>query len=171
MSHTRISAEQFKQQLEPGTDTLVDVRSPAEFNGCHLSQAINLPLDQLSPDQLPGQPNGRVYLICQAGKRAAMAAEKLESAYAGELVVVEGGTEACTGLGMSAYYGKAHMSLERQVRIVAGSLVVLGVILSLTVDIGFIALSGLVGAGLIFAGISDTCAMGKLLMKMPWNKN
>ncbi|MCV6604343.1 MAG: rhodanese family protein [Porticoccaceae bacterium] len=170
MTHTAITSEQFQRQFNPASDTLIDVRAPAEHREVHLHGAINLPLDQLSGEQLGTHNRQRCYLICKAGKRAAMAAEKVAAAYPGELLVVDGGTDACVELGMACVRGKGVISLERQVRIAAGSLVVIGVVLSLVVHSGFIALSAFVGAGLVFAGITDTCGMGLLLAKMPWNR-
>jgi hypothetical protein len=85
-------------------------------------------------------------------------------------VSVEGGTKACEHTDLPLVRGKKAISLERQVRIVAGSLVLIGVILGTWVHPYFYGLSGFVGAGLLFAGISDTCGMGMLLSKMPWNQ-
>lgn len=98
-----------------------------------------------------------------------MAAEKLSDSGL-DLYVIEGGTQSWLQAQLPSIQGKKVMSLERQVRIAAGSLVLLGVILSLTVYPGAIYLSGFVGAGLIFAGVTDTCGMGMLIAKMPWNQ-
>ena len=175
---TTISPQQFQQQYNPATDTLIDVRTPMEYRGLHISGANNLPLEQLSAEQLTAQfstqpsiqDRQRIYLICQAGKRAAMAAEKVSAQYQGELIVVDGGTDACAQLGLPCTAGKKQMSLERQVRIAAGSLVLVGIVLGLTVHSGFIGLSAFVGTGLVFAGITDSCGMAMILAKMPWNK-
>ncbi|MDM3872164.1 rhodanese-like domain-containing protein [Porticoccus sp. W117] len=170
MTQQTISAQQFQQQFNSANDTLIDVRAAAEYREIHLVDATNLPLDQITGEQAATHNSERCYLICKAGKRAAMAAEKIAASYPGELIVVEGGTDACVELGMDCQRDKGVMSLERQVRIAAGALVLLGVVLSLTVHSGFIALSAFVGAGLVFAGITDTCGMGLLLTKMPWNR-
>ncbi len=95
----------------------------------------------------------------------------LQKQHVGGLCVVEGGLAAYIEAGGETLKGSAHISLERQVRITAGSLVLLGVLLSIFVHRGFLILSGFVGAGLIFAGISDLCGMGILLAKMPWNRS
>ena len=170
MSYQAIAPQQFQQQFNITSDTLIDVRAPAEYREVHLANATNLPLDQLSGEQLTAHNNERCYLICKAGKRALMAAEKVADSYSGELIVVDGGTDACVELNMECVRGKGVISLERQVRIAAGLLVVLGVVLSLVVHSGFIGLSAFVGAGLVFAGITDTCGMGLMLAKMPWNR-
>jgi hypothetical protein len=85
------------------------------------------------------------------------------------VVNIEGGTLACVEAGLPVVRGKKAISLERQVRIAAGSLVLLGAALSF-VHLAFIGLSAFVGAGLVFAGITDTCGMGMMLARMPWNQ-
>lgn len=153
---------------------LLDVRSPAEFNTSHVPGAKNVPLDQLDPRALVdgGQipPLHSVYLLCQTGGRATKAAEKFAKAGIDNAVVVEGSTKAWIEAGLPVERGTSKaISIERQVRIGAGSLVLLGVLLAVFVHPGFIALSGFVGAGLLFAGITDWCGMGLLLAKAPWN--
>jgi len=159
---------------QPGLPVL-DVRTPAEYAEVHVPQARNVPLDKLSPkalcdsEQLPkGQP---VYLLCRSGGRATRAAEKFAREGFDQGVVVEGGTLAWIEAGLPVTRGAARViSLERQVRIAAGSLVLTGVLLAYFVHPGFIALSAFVGAGLVFAGVTDWCGMGLLLAKMPWNQ-
>ncbi|QYM78247.1 rhodanese-like domain-containing protein [Horticoccus luteus] len=168
-----ISAEQLHSLHRAQPDlTLIDVRSPAEFRTVHVQSAINVPLGDLSADALA--PHARmddaVYLICHSGGRSAQAGARLKSLGFTNVFSVDGGTVACRQCGVPVNHGPATMSLERQVRIVAGSLVLVGVLLSLFVQPAFIYLSGFVGAGLVFAGISDTCLMGLLLAKMPWNR-
>ncbi len=154
---------------------LVDVRTPAEFREVHVPQAVNEPLDALRPEALAragrlsaGKP---VYLLCHSGARAARAAERLSAAGFSDPVVVEGGTLAWIEAGFEVERSaKKAVSLERQVRIAAGALVLTGVLLSLWVHPGFLALAGFVGAGLIFAGVTDWCGMGLLLARLPWNR-
>jgi len=114
-----------------------------------------------------GEP---LYLICQAGSRSEKACEKFQQAGFSNVVSVAGGTLACMDAGLPLVRGQKRMSLERQVRIAAGSLVLLGVLLGFFVHPALFGLSGFVGAGLVFAGITDTCGMGMLLAKMPWNR-
>ncbi|MFM7738517.1 MAG: DUF2892 domain-containing protein, partial [Planctomycetota bacterium] len=80
------------------------------------------------------------------------------------------GTQACIDVGLPAIRGQKAMSLERQVRVAAGLLVLAGVVLGYLVHPWIFALSGAIGAGLIFAGVTDTCMMGNMLAKMPWNQ-
>lgn len=153
---------------------LVDVRTPVEFEEIHADGARLIPLDRISVDRLKGEVGDiagrRIYFICRSGQRATQAAKQLTEAGIEDAHVIVGGTVAWEQDGLPVTRGRAAMSLERQVRIAAGSLVLLGVILSLTVHPWLIGLSAFVGAGLVFAGITDTCGMGMLLAKMPWNQ-
>jgi rhodanese-related sulfurtransferase len=153
---------------------LIDVRTPVEFREVHCTFARNVPLDQLDPQALlaerPGAANQPIYLICRSGSRGRQACEKLIAAGFRQVVNVEGGTLAWVEAGLPVNRGKKAISLERQVRIAAGSLVLLGSVLGALVHPGWIGLAAFVGAGLVFAGITDTCGMGLLLAKMPWNR-
>lgn len=148
----------------------IDVRSPSEYATGHIPGAMSIPLEQidLRVDDLAG--DRPVVLICKAGTRARMAAERLGPC-GKDLIVLEGGTDAWMGAGYPVVASvAAHWSLERQVRLGAGVLVALGVVLGVIVNSSWIYLSGFVGLGLTFAGLSDICPMGMLLGKMPWNR-
>jgi rhodanese-related sulfurtransferase len=159
-------------QQRRGID-LIDVRTPAEYSEIHLSFARNIPLEQLDPVALVRSRNGSrvepLYLICRTGSRARQACEKLKQAGFQNVINVEGGMLACQQAGLPVVRGKKTVSLERQVRIAAGSLVFLGILLAWLLHPAFAALSAFVGAGLVFSGITDTCGMGMLLARMPWN--
>lgn len=154
---------------------LLDVRTPVEFATVHVTAAASIPLDKLDAKALLSsgklqneeQP---VYLLCQSGKRAVKAAESLSQAGIKNPIVIEGGTQAWVDAGFAVTRGKNTISLKRQVRIAAGSLVLTGIILGYFVHHYFLGLSAFVGAGLIFAGITDWCGMGLLLAKAPWNR-
>ena len=152
---------------------LIDVRTPVEFREVHVEVARNVPLDQLDPAALMqarnGSANEPLYVICRSGSRGQQACEKFLKAGFSNVVNVEGGTLACVEAGLSVIRGKKAISLERQVRIAAGSLVLLGAGLGAFVHPAFMGLSAFVGAGLMFSGITDTCGMGMLLARMPWN--
>jgi rhodanese-related sulfurtransferase len=107
--------------------------------------------------------------VCRSGGRSQQACEKFLKAGFANVVNVEGGTLACENTGLPLVRGKKVISLERQVRIAAGSLVLLGVVLGWLVHPYLVGLSAFVGAGLLFAGLTDTCGMGMLLARMPWN--
>ena len=153
---------------------LIDVRTPVEFREIHVEFARNVPLDQLDPKAIMAARNGAsaepLYVVCRSGSRGQQACDKFEKAGFSNVINVEGGTLACEQAGVAVVRGKKAISLERQVRIAAGALVLTGVILSYTVHPYLIGLSAFVGAGLVFAGITDTCGMGMILARMPWNQ-
>ena len=120
----------------------------------------------LSPAEVP-EP---LYVICRSGSRGRQACEKFLAAGCTNVVNVEGGTQAWAAAGLPVVRGKKTVSLERQVRIAAGSLDSLGVLLAWLVHPAFNALSAFVGAGLIFAGLTDTCGLALFLARMPWNR-
>ncbi len=157
------------------SQNIIDVRTPVEFAEVHVPAAKSVPLDSLQPETLHETQHFSferpVYILCRSGQRAAKAADQLVKAGYPNSIVVEGGTLAWIEAGLPVTRGKTKViSLERQVRIAAGSIVLTGVLLSQLVNSSFIWLSGFVGAGLVFAGISDWCGMGLLLAKAPWNQ-
>jgi rhodanese-related sulfurtransferase len=175
VSITVIMPAKFAELCNDGkTVELIDVRTPVEYQEVHVEVARNVPLDQLEPAALMharnGSANEPLYVICRSGGRGKQACEKFLNAGFTNVVNIEGGTMACVEAGLPVVRGKKVISLERQVRIAAGSLVLLGAILGWFVHPAFIGLSAFVGAGLLFAGITDTCGMGMILSRMPWNK-
>lgn len=151
---------------------VIDVRTPVEFAEIHVPQARNIPLDELKPGSLQLSKDQPVYLLCRSGQRATKAAEKIMREGFMQAIVIEGGTLAWIDANLPVTRSAAKViSLERQVRIVAGALVLIGVLLGWFVHRGFFGLSAFVGAGLIFAGVTDFCGMGLLLAKLPWNKS
>jgi rhodanese-related sulfurtransferase len=150
---------------------LLDVRTPAEFEEVHVAFARNVPLDRLDPAAVAGRsPDSPLYVICRSGGRGQKACEMLHAAGITNVTNVEGGTLACVEAGLPVVRGRKTISLERQVRIAAGFLVLLGAALGWFVHPGFLSLAAFVGAGLVFAGITDACGMGMLLARMPWNQ-
>lgn len=151
--------------------SVIDVRTPLEFAEVHVPQARSVPLDELKPGSLQLQKDKPVYLLCLSGQRAAKAAEKFAKEGFAQPIVVEGGTLAWIDANLPVTRSTVKViSLERQVRIVSGSLVFIGVALGWFVHRDFYWLSAFVGAGLVFAGITDFCGMGLLLAKLPWNR-
>jgi rhodanese-related sulfurtransferase len=153
---------------------LIDVRTPVEFREVHVSFARNEPLDRLDAQVLVKARSGTsqqpLYVICRSGGRSQQACEKIMAAGFSNVVNVVGGTAAWEQAGLPVIRGQKAISLERQVRIAAGSLVLTGTILGYFVNPYWLGLSAFVGAGLVFAGITDTCGMGMLLARMPWNR-
>ncbi|MFC3050781.1 rhodanese-like domain-containing protein [Kordiimonas pumila] len=173
-----ISADAFAAILKNDPNCcMIDVRTAAEHAACHVAGVELLPLQNFDAESVASSlkaraPNKPVYVLCKGGGRAKQAAEQLAAKVSSDIYVVEGGTDACSTIaGVPVNRGASnHMSLERQVRIAAGSFVVLGILLSILVNPAFVWFSAFVGAGLVFAGLTDTCAMGMLIARMPWNK-
>ncbi len=137
--------------------------------------ARNVPLDSLNPQAVMAARNGSagkpLYVICRSGNRSGKACEAFVKAGFTNVVNVEGGTTAWDKAGLPVNRGKKAVSLERQVRIAAGFIVLAGAVAALvTGNVYFAAIPAFVGAGLMFAGITDTCAMGMMIAKMPWNR-
>ena len=156
------------------TVEVIDVRTPLEYREIHCEIARNVPLSDLDPKGVMNARSGAsdepLYLICRSGSRGKQACEKFLAAGFTNVVNVEGGTLAWAECGLPVNRGKKAISLERQVRIAAGSLILIGAVLGYFVHPYFVGLSAFVGAGLLFAGITDTCGMGLLLARMPWNR-
>ena len=157
---------------------IIDVRTPAEFGNLHVRNAENIPLDRLDTASLASNPgkDGFLYFICQSGGRSKKACDVMSTAGFNRAINIEGGTVACETAGLPVIRGRKAISLERQVRIAAGLLVFSGVLLAAfggTTEFKFagLCLAGFIGAGLVFAGITDTCGMGMVIAKMPWNQS
>jgi rhodanese-related sulfurtransferase len=158
------------QEANNNKALLLDVRTPAEYEELHVAGAVLHPLAELQLAKIAEiAANRPVFVLCRTGKRARQAAEKLQKSGITDVAVVEGGIEAWQAAGLPVVRGRKTMSLERQVRIAAGALVLTGVILGFLAHPGFFSIPAFVGAGLVFAGITDWCGMGMLLARMPWN--
>jgi rhodanese-related sulfurtransferase len=153
------------------TPTLVDVRTPAEYETAHIPGSINIPLPVVTEHAttLAAELDGPVVLICQAGSRARTASTALAAAGAQRLSVLDGGVAAHTAAGQPVRRGRARWALERQVRLLAGGLVATSILASLRFPRARF-LAGGVGAGLATAAITDTCAMGAALSRLPYNR-
>jgi rhodanese-related sulfurtransferase len=152
---------------------LLDVRTPPEYASAHVPGAKLIPLNELNiPDFLvwhkPGTP---IYVLCQAGARAAKAIELFERAGCEDCVLVEGGTQAWIDAGLPVHRGASTvLPIMRQVQIVVGTLSAVSAILALVVSQWFAAVPLFLGCGLLFAGVTGTCGMAIILAKMPWNR-
>lgn len=171
MSIKKVSASELSHAIDQG-HRLIDVRTPGEYRAEAVIGAELHPLDVLDAQTFTESHGADkpLYVLCQSGKRAQMAADKLSAAGLQNVLVVEGGTNAAKEAGVPTQSGKGTISIERQVRIAAGALVAIGSVAGLTVHAGFFAVPIFVGCGLVFAGVTDTCGMGMMLSKMPWNK-
>lgn len=170
-----VTVQRLAEDGEQTDMELIDVRTPMEFGEVRVARARNIPLDTLDPESVmasrKSSTDAPIYVICKSGARSAQAQKKFVAAGFKNVIHVEGGTEAWVNAGLPVLRGKKVMSLERQVRIAAGSIVLTGSLLSIFVHPYFIGIPTFVGAGLMFAGITDSCAMGMLIAKMPWNRN
>ncbi len=183
-SFTYLRAADLKA-TDPGLRTILDVRTRME----HAEKSIALahehvPLDELDPTQFMNSQglgaDAEVCILCRSGKRAAQAAEKFSAAGYSNVKVVEGGITACessgheikgcqANTGSGCAVKKPPISLERQVRIVAGAVTALGALLGLFVHPLYSIIPFFVGGGLVFAGMTDRCGMALVLTKAPWN--
>jgi rhodanese-related sulfurtransferase len=171
-SARRLDVQTLQERLTTDdAPRVLDVRTPAEFESAHIPGAYNVPLDTLREHraELRRHLDEDVVLVCRSGARAAQAEEALAGAGLPGLRVLDGGMVAWQSAGAPVNRGRETWELERQVRLVAGGLVAAGILGSLKVP-ALKWLAGGVGAGLTFAAVTDTCAMGMALAKMPWNR-
>ncbi|MGW0927333.1 rhodanese-like domain-containing protein [Streptomyces sp. NPDC002644] len=157
-----------------GDLTIVDVRTPGEFAGGHLPGAHNIPLDRLdeaTETLRAAADRGPLLVVCASGARSATACSRLAAAGL-EAATLEGGTGAWAAAGHPLERpagARAVWPMDRQVRLVAGALVLLGFLLGLVWSPAH-WLSGAIGAGLLFSGVTNTCGMAVMLGKLPYNR-
>lgn len=170
---TDIDAPTLRQWIDRHDDLIVlDVRSAAEFEGLHIKGSYNVPLPLLSEhaDEVAGRLGHRVVLVCQSGVRATQARAHLTAAGLEHAVVLTEGVPAFESAGGEVVRGAQRWSLERQVRLAAGSLVLAGLVGGKLISPKVSMLAGAIGAGLSFSAATNTCAMGNVLARMPWNR-
>lgn len=161
----------LKENLGKNNTTLIDVREFPEYASGRVPGAKLIPLGEIEKRHQEIDHNHTVYVICRSGKRGGEAQKKLKALGFPNVVNVAGGTAAWTAENLPIEKDEnAVWDLERQVRFTAGMLVFTGVLLSLLVHPYFIGLAGFIGAGLAFAAVTNTCGMGMMLAKMPWNQ-
>ncbi len=166
-----IDAQTLKQLLEQNTVTLIDVREPSEYAGEHIPGATLVSLSQFDPRQVPQTEDKKLVLYCRSGNRSKIAAEKLFDAGFNPVTHLDSGLSAWKTAGYPTHINnKAPISIMRQVQIIAGSLALTGTLLGAFVSHWFLIISGFAGAGLMFAGITDTCTLAMLLAKLPYNQ-
>lgn len=166
------SVHEFNQLLSSGGECqVIDVREFSEFNSERIADAQLMPLSNFEKHADEIDHTKPVYLLCRSGNRAKQAAERLLAKGFTDVHVVEGGMLAWTQANLPVVKGESKVwSLERQVRFAAGLFVLTGVVLGFVVSPYFFLLSGFVGAGLVFAAVTDTCGMAMVLARMPWNQ-
>lgn len=151
----------------PAAPLVVDVRLPAEYRAVHLEPSVSVPLDEIAArrDELPR--DRELVLLCRSGARARLAAAQLPDR---RTRVLEGGIVAWQNAGHPVIVGQPHVSLERQVRVVGGALAGVGGALAVAGSRWFGLVPMLVGAGLVYAGLTDRCGMAMLLGRLPYNR-
>ncbi|MFJ5234177.1 rhodanese-like domain-containing protein [Kitasatospora sp. NPDC088391] len=169
---TPLTVDQLRPRL--GRLTVIDVRSPGEFGGGHIPGARNVPLDRLAqalPALRAAAGRGELAVVCASGARALNACEQLAAAGVPALLV-DGGTAAWADDGgeLDRVPGRrVRWAMDRQVRLAAGSLVLAGVLIDVLVP-GVRWVSAAVGGGLLFSALTNTCAMGSMLGRLPYNR-
>jgi rhodanese-related sulfurtransferase len=150
---------------------LIDVRTPAEFESAHIPGSYNVPLDLLREhrDELRSHLDEQVVLVCRSGQRAGQAEQALAGAGLPNLRMLTGGITAWQAAHAPVITGTPRWDLERQVRLIAGSIVLLAVLASTLVEPAK-WVAAFIGAGLAFAALTNTCAMGMLLAELPYNR-
>jgi len=167
-----ISAREAQSLIQKDSNVkFLDVRSAFEFVQMHIEDSINIPIDMLSAKISDlSKANNQYIVFCRTGNRSPMAADMLIQAGLHNVKVMDGGISRWQKERLPVIKGEGGMSLERQIRLIAGILVLTGVLLSLFVHPAFAAIPIFVSCGLILSGLTDNCMMGMLLMKLPYNK-
>lgn len=166
--------ELHRRLAAAGSADLLDVRTPGEFAAAHAPGARLAPLDELDATAILGQRGGNdkpLYVLCHSGGRARKAIEKFQRAGFDGCVLVEGGTQAWIEAGLPVVRGKGKvLPLMRQVQIAVGFASAAGAVLALAVNPWFSLVPLVTGSGLLFAGVTGFCGLGRLLAKLPWNR-
>ena len=168
---TTMTVDGLKDEIKNGhRPQMIDVRTPSEYASGHIPCAVNIPMDQFEARRKDLRLEDGVVLVCKAGGRAQMVADWLDGQSG--VRVLQGGTDAWIGQGLEVVESaRSRWSLERQVRLGAGLMVLAATLLVVCGVHGAIWFAMFVGAGLTFAGATDICMMGILLAKMPWNQS
>src|SRR5438105_9358879 len=160
-----VEATTLRVWLERGEALLIDVREPPEYAAEHIPGARLLPLSTFDPTRVPQEAGKKVVLHCVMGMRSAQAGQKLLDAGYTTVYNFRGGVQAWKEAGYATASGqRTPLSLPRQVQIVSGSLVLLGTLLGVIASPWFLLLSGVVGVGLVYAGVGGACGLATLLV-------
>ena len=167
----KLAPAEVRERLASGRGVLVDIREADEFARAHVAGALSTPLSALEQAHLAIDPQADVIFTCRTGMRTAGACGRLAARVAGVAVVLDGGLNAWEAAGFPVERNQAApLELNRQVQIAAGLMILAGVLLGTFVAPAWYALSGFVGAGLTFAGLTGTCGLARVLMLAPWNR-
>lgn len=171
MTIKSIPVQDAHEKIKNKENVLIDVRTQSEFEDHHINGSVNIPLDNLLDfkEEIKTSKKQPIF-VCKSGSRSSKACELLQKGVLDEVYSLEGGIDEWKESNFEINYGKKHWSLERQVRFTAGTLIVIGIIGNILIHDNFKFLSLFIGIGLIFAAITNTCGLGILLSKMPWNQ-
>jgi glyoxylase-like metal-dependent hydrolase (beta-lactamase superfamily II)/rhodanese-related sulfurtransferase len=168
-----VSAQQLAAAMAAGPVNLIDVRTAGEFETVRIEGSVSAPLDRLDPASLLARfgADNPIYCICQTGTRSQFATAQLRDAGFRQVIHADGGTNTWSAAGLPVVRGgRNRLALDRQMRIAAGALILAGVATgALLHPLGY-AFAALMGAGMIYAGISNHCGITLLLARMPWNR-
>ena len=166
-----IDAPTLKRWLDEDKAVLIDIREPDEYAREHIAGSRLVPLSRFDAAEVAGDPDRIAVFHCNSGNRTCTLASRVLGMGFAEIYHLDGGIQSWKSAGLPVERNpRAPISIMRQVQITAGSLVLLGIILAALVSPWFAALSAFVGAGLVFAGASGTCALASILGLMPWNR-
>jgi len=167
----KMDAESVSRLLQEDKAVLLDVRTPTEILEQEIPDSVIMPFDLVSPERI-GETVGRdkkVVFVCRSGARALQAAEAVADEI--DSAVLDGGIVAWNKRGLPVIEGARRIPLDRQVLIAVGSLLLITLFLTYVVSPKFVLLVGFFGAAMIFAGVTGSCGMARILLLMPWNKS
>ncbi|MFO7689054.1 MAG: rhodanese-like domain-containing protein [Cryobacterium sp.] len=169
-----IEASEFHRWVLDQDDLMIiDVRDGAEFETRHIRGSFHVPLHLLKEhaDDFAARMGTRVVLVCQSGRRAEEARKNLDAAGLTGARVLTGGVASYAAVGGSLVTGRTTWAMDRQVRMTAGSLVLASVLAGAFLAPQFRLVAGVIGAGLTVSAATNSCAMGRFLSWMPWNRS
>lgn len=168
-----VDAATLKRWMKSGEAVVVDVREPVEHAAEKIQGATLVPLGTVTKSSVPCCDGKKLVIHCRSGKRSASACEKLLAEDPNlEVYNLEGGISAWAAAGHSvAASGKFFLPLDRQVQLTIGLLLITGSVLGAIFSPEWFLLTGTIGAGLTFAGLTGFCGLARVMSKMPWNQN
>ncbi len=168
---TKLDPKTIAKKLREGDAVLIDIRERDEYVREHITGSVSFPLSALDKGELTIDAGAHAVFHCRSGMRTDANCARLAAHVDGEAFVLDGGLEAWKQTGLPTTINTSvPIEINRQVQITAGALILSGIVASVALHPGFAAVSAIVGAGLIFAGISGWCGMAHILAMAPWNR-
>ncbi|MGI8545034.1 MAG: rhodanese-like domain-containing protein [Aridibacter sp.] len=161
---------ELNEELNSGKVNLIDVREYGEFANGRVKEAENIPLAEVGKLHEQLETSKKVYVMCRTGRRSEQARDILKAVGFNDVTNVRGGLQAWKNAGFATEKDEnAPWEIERQVRLAAGALVLVGFFLGM-VHWSFLFITAFIGAGLVVSALTNSCTMGMILLKMPWNQ-